>query len=757
MEMLQSLMGYFSEFLVSKFFFRMVQMMPIDWKAASNKLIVFFVTLYNVLRLLKIHLMVAVIGIVLFLVPGQIREIYQVLSEDFGTRWPQAVMAVLGVGFLTFMLWFSARWTTLTATLNDLNTIGARSELLKWLPRLISVSPGLAVGGFLAFKPGGVGTLIEDDSEFWIRLSGGLIILLTFVFLAWTTFRTRLAGETGVYRIGQGAFGAWAVRTAQILPVVLFLLVLVSPIRFPEFVGTLFLVSVFIGLVTLLLSWSSLFSTRTGFPMTWFLIGLAVTWSLFDTNDNHEVRKVPRRDDVAELQVAQAFGEWLQARPDFEAYRSRGLTYPVYVIAAEGGGIYAGHHAASFLTRIQDLCPSFSRHVFAISGISGGSLGSSIFAGLLRDPKNAASLATGPDRTLCKQSEGSMGPLERAADKVLSHDLLSPLVASTLMKDVPQRFWPWPIGSLDRARALEDGVKAAWRREGQTSGTLDVAISDAWAPSSVVPALVLNTTHVDAGKRVASSPFSLVWPGSSVETTRRYLEDGEDLSLINAAALSARFTYITPAGTLYLNSDFLDEGDAPIKVRLVDGGYFENSGVDTAMDIIEAVRPIAIGSGADIRLISLQYTTKRAQSRHFLGETLSPIRALLATRVNRGRLATERAEARMTGFCPLEGDPTSLCDDFLDINDPVRVSFIHDGQGELPLGWYLSKRSRETIGSQVGWPHQCNYITGYVGPDDNGDDSLDHDNDCIMKFIQVELDEGIPAGVQMPDWSKLGG
>ena len=730
-------------------------MKPIKWRSLFNKTVGFTVDLYSALRLLKIQLIMAVLAIVLFLVPGQILEIYRVLSEDFINRWPQAVMAVLGVGFLTFMLWYSARWLTLNATLNELNKQSARSEFLRWLPRLFSVSPGLAVGCFLLLTPGSIGALIGGNGDFWIRATGGIILLLTLLFLAWTIFRTQLAGASGVYRVGQGSFGAWAVGTAQFLPILLFLLVLASPIYFPEFAGTLFFTSVFLGLVTFSLSWSSLFSMRTGFPMTLLLIGLAVLWSLFDTNDNHDVQKVTIRSKDQHPPVAQAFMAWLEARPDLAAYRESGLTYPVYVIAAEGGGIYAAHHAASFLARVQDLCPGFSRHVFAISGISGGSLGSSIFAGLLQDPKNSASLANGPDIIPCKTSDGTMGPLETAADRILSHDLLAPLVAATLVKDVPQRFWPWPISSFDRARALEDGVKAAWEREGQTPGIMDMAVSDAWSPDADVPALVLNTTHVETGQRVATSPISLVGSGTSALSTRRFLEDDKDLSLVSAAVLSARFTYITPAGTLYLNSDFAEEGTHSVKVRFVDGGYFENSGVDTAMDIVEAVRPIAQAAGADIRLMSLQYATERSEARHFLGETLSPIRALLATRVNRGRLATKRARARMTGFCPLDDDPTSNCDDYFDIKDPVRVSFIHDGQGELPLGWLLSKQSRETISSQIGWPHLCNYIMGYAGPRPNDTDRSDHDNDCILRFIQVELDEGIPTSIQMPNWSNL--
>ncbi|MFX7866411.1 hypothetical protein ABTK37_20655, partial [Acinetobacter baumannii] len=59
--------------------------------------------------------------------------------------------------------------------------------------------------------------------------------------------------------------------------------------------------------------------------------------------------------------------------------------FPLYVVAAEGGGIYAATHAASFLAEIQDMCPGFSHHLFAISGVSGGSVGAAVFNALTRD------------------------------------------------------------------------------------------------------------------------------------------------------------------------------------------------------------------------------------------------------------------------------------------------------------------------------------------------------------------------------------
>lgn len=725
-------------------------MLSTDWKKWRNLIIEAIKDTYYACRLLKIQIFIAVLSIILFLLPGQIIEIYRLLSEDYASRWPQIVMAIFGITFLIFMLWYSGRWMTIDQEIDLLNTRSRKTTLLKWLPRLLGIAPAVGIGIFLLFTPGSLEALLEGGSNFWIRITGLTILVIAVTFLLFTIFRTRFGTRAGLYSHDLG-FGMWAIRIAQILPFVLFLAVLVAPIGFPTFVGTLFLTSVFIALVTFLLSWSSLFARRTGFPLTFVLFGMAIVWSFMDFNDNHEVRSVPLvKNEWTYPRVDAAFEQWLSARSDIKAYADKELTYPVYVVAVEGGGIYAAHHAATFLARIQDHCPSFSRHVFAISAVSGGALGSSVFTGLLNSEKNNNALPSGSDITPCKVSNGEPGGLESDVDEIFGADLLSPLVASTLFKDGPQRFLPWSIPSFDRARALEDGVKAAWVRRGYEKDGLDQSVVDAWSHAGDVPALVLNNTKVSTGQRVATSPFAKnqLAAGSIESTQRKYLPDGYDLSLLSGAVLSARFTYITPAGTLYLpDNERSYPWERREKVRLVDGGYFEGSGVDTAADIIEAIRPLAVDADADIRLISLRYATISSEPNHYLGETLSPFRALLGSRTRRGQVAVTKARSLLVGFCPSKGEPTSKCDDFTDISDPMRVSYINDPDRTLPLGWLLSKKSRAFISDQVGWAHKCDYVRGYAGSDTKGEQILDHENDCLMKFIEVELESGIREAI----------
>ncbi len=81
--------------------------------------------------------------------------------------------------------------------------------------------------------------------------------------------------------------------------------------------------------------------------------------------------------------------------------------YPVFIIAAEGGGIYAASAAATMLAILQDAVPEFSEHVFAISGVSGGAIGAAIFRALDHptQPKTSAD-SRRSRRNLCPLSGG---------------------------------------------------------------------------------------------------------------------------------------------------------------------------------------------------------------------------------------------------------------------------------------------------------------------------------------------------------------
>lgn len=427
-------------------------------------------------------------------------------------------------------------------------------------------------------------------------------------------------------------------------------------------------------------------------PIVLTFLPLALVFSCF--NDNHAVRTLERDegggDPAARLTFDATFEQWyakLTAKYPHEA------THPVFVVATEGGGIRAAYWTAAVLTAIQDQAPQFADHLFAISSVSGGSLGATLFTALLADPQRASAVDH-CDAT----DDAEMGrSLRFAAQQALSYDFLAPTLASLLNADFVQRFLP--IGFIpDRAKALETGWERGYRRHVRTGGGEE---NDFFAGSFLkmyadradllLPSLFLNGTSVEVGNRVIASNVDLT-DGAIPDTVDLFHRLGRDMRLSTAAHNSARFTYISPAGSVYGT-------DGDLLSHVVDGGYFENSGAQTANDVIDRLAAIEKRGGKPfaVHLVLIRFQQVEADEckvepdeptppERFAAEALSPLRALLDTRGARGVLAYDEAEE-----LPAVGG--RVYEFLLTQREHGMV---------MPLGWLLAPRTRSAIDLQIG-------------------------------------------------------
>jgi hypothetical protein len=423
-----------------------------------------------------------------------------------------------------------------------------------------------------------------------------------------------------------------------------------------------------------------------GYPVLTLLIAAAAVFSLW--MDNHSVRAIDRvgsgsRQAPSPAQVAKA---WQERAPGPDA----GESADVVIVASAGGGIRAAYWTATVLGALQDCAPAFRHRLLAISGVSGGSLGATTFATLLAQatpPPAAAAACLGP------------GPHEAAGQSVLSHDFLAPTVTGLLFTDLAQRFLP--VGFLpDRARALEQGWERAWARAGYPAQVWSDADFDAlWRGRQPMPALLLNGTGVQTGKRVITSNLKIDRAvfADAKDFFELFARDGVSRSVrpSTAAHNSARFTYVSPAGTIARGSS------------IVDGGYFENFGAKTAAEFLAhaldpsgggiRARPIVIVISneplldpADLPPTTVESRCRTCQpsarSKLPSGEILSPVLALLHTRDAHGLRSVwdlhqlvRAHQGRFYHFrlCP---EPRSA---------------------EPALGWVLSKESEDNMRSQL--------------------------------------------------------
>jgi hypothetical protein len=283
---------------------------------------------------------------------------------------------------------------------------------------------------------------------------------------------------------------------------------------------------------------------------------------------------------------------------------------------------------------------------------------------------------------------------------------------------------------------------------------------------SVPPAMLLNSTRVETGQRVIVSNLAIPTAGhtnrldedppefldavdligmtapstapsgSSPRAMTAPLRRLDGIRLSSAVHLSARFTYVSPAARV-------ERTDGSLWGRLVDGGYFENSGAATAADLIRTICPdwddetpngqrvcnadvtglhdvvpvvLLIKNEPHAASLCDPYLGPNAVGRAPFTELKPPIDALLNTREARGRLA-ERSIVRL-----VEGQdiPSGSCDAgcVLELSlappamqSPPATSAVasvppkkRNPYNDPPLGWSLSDSSRRAMDGRLGDP-----------------------------------------------------
>ncbi len=419
-----------------------------------------------------------------------------------------------------------------------------------------------------------------------------------------------------------------------------------------------------------------IFGMRKRVPAFLGLFVLAVLFS--PLNDNHAVRTLSDPQPQERPDLRAMLREWLKNQPPQAA------KYPLFLVNAEGGGIRAAWWTASVLGEIQGTLPQFGTQLFSMSGVSGGSLGESVFAALVAE-----------------QRAGRTVIAKQAGQKILSEDFLSPVVAAMLYPDLLQRLLPFPVARFDRALALEEAWERAWRKSMPGRDRFTEPMDKLREGAGWAPLLFLNATWVQTGKRIIASQASIVAADGSTdfvdtEDAQRFFAP-RSLRLSTAAHMSARFTYVSPAGTL------MKDGKA--YGRVVDGGYFENSAATTTLEIAKTIDAMANDDQEDPRWKKVEpivihisnepvnprdppETLEKAAGHPAIGpgrwmsEALSPLWTMLNTRKARGTYARETLRLHVGedhffhfGLCRESTNP--------------------------PLGWALSSNTRRSMDSQL--------------------------------------------------------
>jgi hypothetical protein len=657
--------------------------------------------LYHQLKPCRFSVIVVIIALPVFVCVAQGTEILRTVGEGTasGGQWDWVRVFIF---FSALMLWATTSWYAARVLLYfdfPAQRGLARSKFAETqVPRILGVIPILIVGwGFV------VASRSYDPAALahrWLLGFAAFCVLLAIVFYLFVALRRRFLGVMRTERVRHAS----QLEPGTIIGVSV--MVFVSVALFIAFTVAPVLVAHWLGMGSILFlaaaSWVAFGSffvflgSRWQFPVITVVVLLALLFSLW--NDNHLIRVVPRQD-VKRKDLLGSFRTWYDL---VEKNYGIGTLHPLYIVATEGGGIRAAYWTAIVLGALQDANPNFASHLFAISGVSGGSLGAVVFDALLAEP--------------------GRGSLQENAHKILGQDFLSPALASMLYPDLVQRFIPFPIHYFDRAQALEMGWEKAWH---DTMGNDRFAGSfvDLWKPGprEWMPALFLNGTSVEKGNRIITSNLRLTNNFLDADDAAEKLashnlgatEAACHIPLSTAAHMSARFTFVSPAGRF------------PDGSHIVDGGYFENSAATTAYEIATRIKDwcaLKKIANVDVKVIMISNNPRKPSiapakpapeppgpkrtsptivKGQFIGELTAPLYTLLNTRDARGTYAQKAIVREQRRFkAGVIQAPAETASSQLLTKDIVYFK-LRDTEVPLPLGWMLSAAAAKAIREQI--------------------------------------------------------
>lgn len=369
-----------------------------------------------------------------------------------------------------------------------------------------------------------------------------------------------------------------------------------------------------------------------------------------------------------------------------------------------------------------------ANRLFAISGVSGGAYGAAVVAAAL----NARNGAAPPCPEAAPQGwfGAKVGNWRDCLEGLTSGDYLTATFFGLAFHDQVQLFLQ------DRAALLEQaweqrfadivtasGIRAAPRTPGRLAAPF---LADERSSSHWIPFLLLNGTSTETGQRILTTDLKPVYAAPQACPTggqpaecpvfnhtldfHAIIRAGLDVALSTAASNSARFPVISPPGSIMRDGNILD--------RIVDGGYFENYGAQSALELAQAMVEVEPRLAPFVLVISNDpgstLVWERAtrgvedpdtEDHAFLTEATGPLGAIGAVRSGRGRLAVAQTEqwlnARFGAGCKVSLAHIKVWPETRDGRCPAMTQSSPEKIREVSMSWWLSKPVQMNLREQL--------------------------------------------------------
>jgi hypothetical protein len=342
--------------------------------------------------------------------------------------------------------------------------------------------------------------------------------------------------------------------------------------------------------------------------------------------------------------------------------------YPVIFVCAEGGAFRTGAYTALFLTQMEsDLTRradpvDFRNSIFAMSGVSGGSVGLGFY--------NAVAF-----RSFIPVKDTTTVAKTR---KFFLHDSLSPLIGKMFFGEFLNLFYWHQADNFDRAAALEISWESAYEQyigKGNHNTYTDEFIQPDTGRAR--PALIINTTEIETGRQCWISTVQTSAPLFSAE---RDLLNGKISQTRYSTAInfSSRFPLFSPGAEINIGRGH--------RRHYLDGGYVENTGSATMLEILQELKKTPEWQQIKPVLISLRFSESKTDIPDIktFNELTEIFNGLYNTRSGRNEIAITQLRSEV------------IADSGIFIPAPLSPL-----EKDIPMNWVLSEQSMNRIQADI--------------------------------------------------------
>ena len=286
------------------------------------------------------------------------------------------------------------------------------------------------------------------------------------------------------------------------------------------------------------------------FPIVMIVAVFWVRYSTSKGNDLHLLQSIPEAKELVNK------GEFLKA---YRSHSSEELPYS-FLVASYGGGLKANLWNLLVFHELTQK-PHFLPNTLCFSGVSGGAVGIGNYFQIYYNKKH---------------TEARL----EAITKIGRSNLLSTEIAYLLGGDFIRELVPGDSLFYGKDRSyfsMQQHASLAGYENNYQRSTYREWWSRKFREEKYVPALIINTTSTKGKQGIALSLFNEkdheVVPAA--DNILNLENDTQSISYYNAVSASNRFPILSPAAKIFGKGYYLD------------GGYFENSGLLSAMEFYE--------------------------------------------------------------------------------------------------------------------------------------------------------------------------